>query len=29
MKGGGGQHCVPEFGVLPASEGALGQEPIA
>jgi hypothetical protein len=24
-----GQHCVPELCVLPAAEGALGQEPLA
>jgi hypothetical protein len=29
MEGCGGQHCVPELGVLPAAEGGLGQEPLA
>jgi hypothetical protein len=29
MEGCCGQHCVPELGVLPAAEGALGQEPLA
>jgi hypothetical protein len=29
MEGCRGQHCVPELGVSPAAEGALGQEPFA
>jgi hypothetical protein len=29
MEGCCGQHCVLELGVLPAAEGALGQEPLA
>ena len=29
MDGCRGQHCVLELGVLPAAEGALGQEPLA